>query len=89
MRTTLTIDDNLAAELKLTAHKDGKTFKQVVNEVLRAGLQKLENPQPSNFKLQPTSLGKLLLSGVDLNKSLHLADELENEAILQKLEQRK
>ena len=32
------VDDNLAVELKLTAQKYGKTFTQVVNEVLRAGL---------------------------------------------------
>ena len=38
MRTTLTIEDHLARALKERAHRTGKPFKQVVNEMLRAGL---------------------------------------------------
>ena len=32
MRTTLTIDDNIARQLKAIGHRSGKSFKAVVNE---------------------------------------------------------
>jgi Arc/MetJ family transcription regulator len=41
MRTTLTVDDDVAAKLKRLA-KD-RSFKETVNEALRAGLHALES----------------------------------------------
>lgn len=39
MRTTLTIDDDVASKLKIELRKEkDKTFKDVVNETLRRGL---------------------------------------------------
>ena len=38
MRTTLTLDDDLAAELDRTARRLGRSFKDVVNETIRRGL---------------------------------------------------
>lgn len=38
MRTTLTLDDDVAAKLRTEARKSGEPFKQVVNRVLRTGL---------------------------------------------------
>ncbi|MCY4421970.1 MAG: hypothetical protein OXC06_02750 [Acidimicrobiaceae bacterium] len=38
MRTTLTLDDDLAAALKEQAQRVGQPFKQVVNDTLRRGL---------------------------------------------------
>ncbi len=40
MRTTLTINDALLRQLRQKALDSGKPFKQVVNETLRAGLEK-------------------------------------------------
>ena len=37
MRTTLTLDDDVATMLKCTAVLRGKTFRAVVNEALRRG----------------------------------------------------
>jgi len=79
MRTTLTIDDQLVAELKQVAHESGKSFKQVVNDALRAGLQ----PAGSGglrYRLKPASMGKPN-PGFNLNKALELADSLEDEAL--------
>ena len=89
MRTTLTLDDEIAAELKDAAHQSGKPFKQVVNETLRAGLavQKAP-PKARRYRLKPASLGKVR-PGVDLDKALRLADAMEDEAIRQKIESRK
>lgn len=38
MRTTITLDDDVAAKLQLQARKSGRPFKEVVNEALRTGL---------------------------------------------------
>ena len=39
MRPTLTIDDEIARQLKDIAHQSGRPFTAVVNDVLRAGLE--------------------------------------------------
>jgi hypothetical protein len=38
VRTTLTLDDDVAAKLRAEARKSGESFKQIVNRVLRTGL---------------------------------------------------
>ena len=38
MRTTITLDDDVAAKLRLKARKSGRAFKDVVNDALRSGL---------------------------------------------------
>lgn len=38
MRTTLTLDDDVAAKLAAEARRAGKPFREVVNETLRRGL---------------------------------------------------
>jgi len=38
MRTTLTLDDDVAAKLKAEQNRAGLPFKEVVNETLRRGL---------------------------------------------------
>jgi len=86
MRTTLTIDDALARDLKRRALETGKPFKQVVNETLLAGLQGARAPKP--YRLRPASLGAPA-PGIDLTNALRLGDELETEALYAKLEQRK
>ncbi len=87
MRTTLTLDDQLAKTLKEIAHRTGKPFKDVVNETLRGGLQK-KGVQPKPYKLKTVSLGGVL-GGLNLDKALSIADALEDEEIARKLEMRK
>jgi hypothetical protein len=87
MRTTLTLDDKLAKALKEIAHRTGKPFKVVVNETLRGGLQK-KTVQPKPYRLKTVSLGGVL-GGLNLDKSLSIADALEDEEIARKLEMRK
>ncbi|MEW5890371.1 MAG: DUF2191 domain-containing protein [Pseudomonadota bacterium] len=88
MRTTLTIDDALAQELKARAVASGKPFKQVVNETLMAGLRIQEARMAKPYRLRPVSLGAPSV-GIDVTKALRLSEELEDQAILAKLEQRK
>ena len=88
MRTTLTLDDPLAKELKKLAVETGQPFKNVVNETLRAGLRGRSAPPRRAYRLTPAAMG-VPRPGVDLGKALLLSDQLEDEAISTKLEQRK
>lgn len=56
MRTTLTIDDDVAALLKKEVRKSGQSFKQVVNHALRQGLMAAEQPARKPFKVKPWNL---------------------------------
>jgi hypothetical protein len=86
MRTTLTLDDDLAAELKETAYRTGRSFKQVVNTSLRDGLAAAKAPAAcKRYRVVPASLGGVH-EGVDLDKALQLADALDDEALARKLE---
>jgi len=78
MRTTLTIDDDLAGLLKRRARELGLPFKDVVNRTLRSGLGEHAKPRrhrpprtiPHAFGFRP---------GIDLDKLNQLIDELESE----------
>lgn len=87
MRTTLTLDDDVSAELRRVARKTGKPFKTLVNDAIRAGLRSTA-PAPRRYRLTPASLGGLA-AAVDLDRALRLADSLEDEALARKLELRK
>jgi len=88
MRTTLTIDDALAEALKKKAHETGKPFKQVVNETLLNGLSNSGQRESKPHTQSTVSMGQVS-AGINLNKALNLADELEDMAIKAKLELRK
>lgn len=77
MRTTLTLDDEIARRLKEAAHRERKPFKQVVNDTLRAGLH-CAGKRPAGgrrFTVKPRHMG--FHPGVDQGKLNQLADELE------------
>ena len=85
MRTTLTLDEDVAHRLSERTRLTGASFKQVVNETLRAGLQgsdKPASPLPP-FVVTPKAGG--FRSGVDVRRLNQLNDELESERLLDKL----
>lgn len=89
MRTTLTLDDELAKALKKLAHESGRSFKEVVNQAIRAGLALNEVlPKPKPYKVKPARLGGVL-PGFNLDKALEIAEQLEDEESAKKLELRK
>ena len=57
MRTTLTLDDDVAALLKKEARKSGEPFKQILNRYLRLGLTASRQPAGKAFKVKPINLG--------------------------------
>ena len=85
MRTTLTIEDRLDKALKKIARDSNKSYKQVVNETLQRGLNTPEDAK-QKYKLKPSSLG---VANYDLTKSLELADRLEDDELVRKLNLRK
>lgn len=60
VRTTLEIDDDVAAAAKEMAHKNGSTIGQVLSELARKSLNALERPTIRNGVplLRPVSKGR-------------------------------
>ncbi|WP_336086268.1 antitoxin [Nocardia sp. SSK8] len=84
MRTTVTLDPDVAALLAKRMRETGASFKKALNDALRAAL----SPQQSRPELRlPTR--DLGTPTVDLVKALQLAASLEDEEIVRKLELRK
>jgi hypothetical protein len=87
MRTTLTLDADVAERLKREVRRTGKGLKAVVNEALRQGLglagKKERRPR---FVVLPHSFG--FKPGTDLDRLNQLADELEVAEATRKLRQR-
>lgn len=79
MRTTLTLDDDVAEKLRELAHGSGRSFKAVVNDTLRRGLSTGDKPARGvpAFEVRPHASG--FRAGVDLGKLNQLVDELELE----------
>jgi len=66
MRTTLTLDADVAERAKADAVALGKPFKVVVNEALRLGLDALESRSMAavTYRTEPSDLGLGLRSGL-------------------------
>ena len=80
VRTTLTLDDDVAQFLKEQSRLQDKPFKQVVNETLRRGMAP-GSPQPGQprFLIDPNRSG--LAPGVDPRRLNQLNDQLETEDV--------
>jgi hypothetical protein len=85
MRTTVTLDPDVAAKLKRLSNEQGISFKQAINESVRRGLA--ATPASSAYRLRTRPLGAK--AGIDLEHGLRLAGELEDAETLRKLSQRK
>ena len=58
MRTTLTIDEDVAEKAKMAARTLGRPFKQVVNEALRIGLAQVAQPaKVKPYRTRPHPMG--------------------------------
>lgn len=67
VRTTLTLDPDVAVQLDRLQRERGGTFKQLVNDALRHGLQQMRRPQRlrSRFQTRTASLGRCLIASLD------------------------
>jgi plasmid stability protein len=73
VRTTLTLDDDVAAKLEAEARRSGRSFKAVVNEALRLGLLLARTPRnAAPFVVHSRRLG--LLPGLSYDNVEELLD---------------
>ena len=86
MRTTVTLDEDVAAKLHQVSRERGVSFKGALNDAVRAGLA-AGSPPAKSFHVHAQPLG--IRPGVDIDKALGLAAEIEDSEILRKLELRK
>jgi hypothetical protein len=82
VRTTLTLDPDVAAKLKEEARHRGISFKEAVNSSLRRGLA-ARDPASSVYRLKPRRMRAK--PGLDLDQARDLADRLEDEEVLRKM----
>ncbi len=86
MRTTVTLDPDVVEELKALAHQRNLSFKAALNSAVRAGLA-AERGGSRTYRVPAQPMG--LRPGIDLTHALRLADSLEDNEIVRKLELRK
>jgi hypothetical protein len=78
MRTTFLLDPDVQRLIEPAARQSGRSFEQVLNDAVRAGLA--SHPAPAlPFKQRVFSLGH---AKVDLQKAGALAGELEDECTI-------
>ncbi len=66
MRTTLTLDDDVARLLDDARRRTGASLRQLVNEALRSSLDgRKRGPHPKPYSTSSVSLGQPLLADVD------------------------
>lgn len=80
MRTTVTLDDDLAAQLKDRAHARGVPFKTEINEAIRSGLEKSREPTPYRVRTKRMGAPK-----IDLTKANQLAGQLEDDELVRRM----
>ncbi len=85
MRTTVTLDADVAAKVQMLMRERGITFKEAINETLRQGFGQRSRSRP--YEVPTRRLG--LRPGVDLNKALDVAAAMDDEASIRDLEERK
>ncbi len=87
VRTTVTLDPDVAAKLRTVAAERGVSFKEALNEALRLGLSSEGGGSTRRYRLRSKRMQ--LRPGIDLDRALRLAAALEDEETVRKLELRK
>jgi plasmid stability protein len=77
VRTTLTLDDDVAAKLRSRARRTGRAFKDVVNEALRTGLAATPaSRSPARFIVKARDLGHVK-PGLNVDNIGELLEQIE------------
>ena len=81
MRTTLTIDDDVAAELERLRQTRDASLKDLVNDALRLGLRELASPAKKRkpFRTKSYDCGRLLIDNID--NVWEVLDQLDGEKL--------
>ena len=79
MRTTINIDADVLDRARGLANKLGTSFKSVINEALRAGLEEVEKPaRQQPYRTEPHAMG--LRKGYNIDNIQEVLAQLEGEA---------
>jgi hypothetical protein len=81
MRTTVTLDPDVEAQLREAMRERGVSFKVAINDAVRAGLGRGDAPRKL-FKVVSAPLG----ISINIDKALQIAGEMEDEEIMRKME---
>ena len=80
MRTTLSIDPDVADRLRQELPAAQRSFKQIVNDCLRGGFGLKSEKLKSKFRIEPHS--SQYVPGVDRLKLSQVVDELDAESFI-------
>jgi hypothetical protein len=85
VRTTLTLERDVAHRIRQQMRRTGKGMKAVVNEALRLGLGMTGKPiRPPPFEVRAQAFG--FKAGIDLDRMNQLVDELDAVEVSRKLQ---
>lgn len=77
MRTTLTLDEDIARKLQAEARRSGRSFKETVNSALRRALNEARQASGERpFRVEARDLGRLR-PGLSLDNVADLLEEVE------------
>lgn len=74
-RTTLTLEDDVAARLREASRRSGRPLKAVVNDAIRAGLASQDSGARPAFRVEARPMG--LRPGIDLDDISGLLERIE------------
>lgn len=82
----MTLDPDVEAKLRAVMRERGVSFKVALNDSIRAGLVSASQPS-KRFRVKARPMG--VRPGVNLDKALRLAGEMEDQELMRKRELRK
>ncbi len=76
MRTTLTLDPDVAAQLERLRKRDDRAFKEIVNDLLRQGLRASEasGGRRKRFTTPTANLGEPLIDITSVSEAIAIAE---------------
>ena len=77
MRTTLTLDQDVAQRVKSVTRHSGRPLKQVINEALRVGLDQLAESRSKPYRTKARNMG--LREGIQLDNVQELLSQIDGE----------
>ncbi|MGH9214311.1 MAG: antitoxin [Acidimicrobiales bacterium] len=80
MRTTVTLDPDVAALIRQRMRELGVSFKEAVNDAIRASVK--PSSRFKAFRVGTAAMGK---PSVNLDRALQLAAEIEDEELVRKM----
>ena len=75
MRTTLTLDDDVAGKLKAEVRRSGRSFKELVNDLLRRAINAPQPKTSKPFRVRARALG--LRPGYSYDNVWELIEQIE------------